>query len=217
MALALFDLDETLIAGDSDYEWGKHLVSIGKVDAQHYANENERYYKEYLAGTLDVYEFLSFALQPLANHSYDELCKWRDDYIEQRIKPIIKPKAIDLIAKHRDAGDHLVIITATNRFITEPTKGIFQMDDLIATEPAMKNGRFTGEVHGTPSFGQGKVTRLQEWLKNSKHSLDGSYFYSDSRNDIPLLELVSNPIAVDADDKLSTHAAKNNWQQLSLR
>jgi HAD superfamily hydrolase (TIGR01490 family) len=217
MALALFDLDETLIAGDSDYEWGLHLVSMGKVDAQHYANENERYYKDYLEGTLDVYEFLNFALQPLANHSYEELCIWRDDYIEQRIKPIIKPKAIDLIAKHRDAGDHLVIITATNRFITEPTKDIFQMHDLIATEPAMKDGRFTGEVHGTPSFGPGKVTRLQEWLRDSNHSLEGSYFYSDSRNDIPLLELVSYPIAVDADDKLSAHAAKNNWQKLSLR
>lgn len=217
MALALFDLDETLIAGDSDYEWGSHLVSIGKVDAEHYANENERFYKEYLAGTLDVYEFLNFALQPLANNSYEELCQWRADYIEQRIKPIIKPKTFDLISKHRDAGDHLVIITATNSFITQPTKDMFAMDDLIATEPAMKNGDFTGEVHGTPSFGPGKVTRLQEWLKDSSHSLEGSYFYSDSRNDIPLLELVDNPIAVDADEKLSEHAAIKNWQQISLR
>lgn len=217
MALALFDLDETLIAGDSDYEWGSHLVSIGKVDAEHYANENERFYEEYLAGTLDVYEFLNFALQPLANNSYEELCQWREDYIEQRIKPIIKPKAYDLISKHRDAGDHLVIITATNSFITTPTKDIFGINDLIATEPAVENGSFTGKVHGTPSFGPGKVTRLQEWLKDSSHSLKGSYFYSDSRNDIPLLELVDNPIAVDADKKLSEHAAKNDWQQISLK
>ncbi len=217
MALALFDLDETLIAGDSDYEWGSHLVSIGKVDAEHYANENERFYEEYLAGTLDVYEFLNFALQPLANNSYEELCQWRDDYIEQRIKPIIKPKSFDLITKHRDAGDHLMIVTATNSFITEPTKEIFGIHELIATEPEMKNGGFTGEVHGTPSFGPGKVDRLQEWLKDSKHSLEGSYFYSDSRNDIPLLELVSNPIAVDADEKLTKHAEKNNWQQISLK
>ncbi len=216
MALALFDLDETLIAGDSDYEWGAHLVSIGKVDADYYASENERFYAEYLAGTLDVYEFLKFALQPLANHSYDELCKWRNDYIEQRIKPIIKSKTFDLIEKHRSAGDHLAIVTATNSFITEPTKEIFKMDTLIATEPAMENGSFTGEVHGTPSFGPGKVTRVHEWLNDSDHSLEGSYFYSDSRNDIPLLELVSHPITVDADEKLSEHATKNNWQQISL-
>jgi len=216
MALALFDLDETLIAGDSDYEWGSHLVSIGKVDASYYASENERFYKEYLAGTLDVHEFLKFALLPLANNSFDKLCEWRADYIEQRIKPIIKPKAYDLIAKHRDAGDHLMIVTATNSFITEPTKEIFGMHNLIATEPEMKNGNFTGEVDGTPSYGPGKVVRLKEWLKDSNHTLEGSYFYSDSRNDIPLLELVSHPIAVDADEKLSEHAAKNHWQQISL-
>ncbi len=216
MALALFDLDETLIAGDSDYEWGSHLVSIGKVDAEYYANENERFYKEYLAGKLDVYEFLKFALKPLANNPYDELCQWRNDYIEQRIKPIIKPKTYDLIEQHRDAGDYLVIVTATNSFITEPTKEIFNIDKLIATEPAMENGSFTGEVHGTPSYGPGKVTRLKEWLKDSGHSLEGSYFYSDSRNDIPLLEIVSNPVVVDADDMLSEHAEKKNWPQISL-
>jgi len=217
MALALFDLDETLIAGDSDYEWGAHLVAIGKVDAEYYASENERFYKEYLAGTLDVYEFLNFSLKPLADNSYEDLCQWRKDYIEQRIKPIIKPKTLDLIAKHRDAGDHLMIITATNSFITAPTKEMFKMDELIATEPAMENGSFTGKVQGTPSFGPGKVTRLKEWLKNSKHSLEGSYFYSDSRNDIPLLQLVSNPIAVDADEKLTEHAVNNAWQHISLR
>lgn len=217
MALALFDLDETLIAGDSDFEWGAHLVSIGKVDKEYYASENERFYKEYLAGNLDVYEFLKFALQPLANNSYEELCDWRNDYIQQRIKPIIKRKAFDLLKKHRDAGDYLVIVTATNSFITEPTKDIFGMDDLIATEPAMEDGNFTGKVKGTPSFGPGKVTRLKEWLEGTNHSLEGSYFYSDSRNDIPLLELVSHPITVDADEKLSLHAAKNNWQQISLK
>lgn len=217
MALALFDLDETLISGDSDYEWGAHLVEIGKVDAEYYASENERFYKEYLAGTLNVYEFLDFSLQPLADHPFNELCQWREEYIAQRIKPIIKPKALDLIAKHRDAGDHLVIVTATNSFITAPTKEIFGMHDLIATEPEMAEGEFTGKVHGTPSFGPGKVTRLQEWLKDSSHSLEGSYFYSDSRNDIPLLELVSHPITVDADNILSEHATLNNWQQISLK
>lgn len=217
MALALFDLDETLIAGDSDYEWGQYLVSLGKVEKEYYAKENERFYQEYLNGTLDVFEFLRFALNPLTQHPYKELCEWREDYIEQRIKPIIKPKAVELIEKHRNAGDHLVIVTATNYFITEPTQEIFGMHDLIATQPAMKNGEFTGEVEGTPSFGPGKVTRLKEWLENSSHSLEGSYFYSDSRNDIPLLELVTHPVAVDADEKLSAHADKNNWQQLNLK
>ena len=152
--------------------------------------------------------FLKFALRPLAEHPYEELCQWRDDYIEQRIKPIIKSKALDLVNKHRDAGDHLVIITATNQFITEPTKEMFGMHDLIATLPEMENGQFTGNVDGTPSFGPGKVTRLKKWLENNNHSLEESYFYSDSRNDIPLLELVSHPVAVDADNKLRTHAEK---------
>ncbi|MEM7401815.1 MAG: HAD family hydrolase [Pseudomonadota bacterium] len=216
MALALFDLDETLISGDSDYEWGAHLVSIGKVDREYYANENERFYQEYLDGTLDVFAFLHFALRPLAENPYQELCQWRDEYIEQRIKPIIKPKAIELVNRHRDAGDHLVIVTATNEFITEPTKDMFGMHDLIATKPEMKGGKFTGNVKGTPSFGPGKVTRLKEWLEDNDHSLEGSFFYSDSRNDIPLLELVTNPVAVDADEKLAEHAIKNNWQQLKL-
>ena len=216
MALALFDLDETLIAGDSDYEWGAHLVSIGKVDSEFYASENERFYQEYLDGTLDVFAFLKFALRPLAEHSYQELCQWRDEYIEKRIKPIVKPKALDLVNKHRDAGDHCVIVTATNEFITEPTKEMFGIHDLIATQPEMEDGQFTGNVDGTPSFGPGKVTRLKEWLGNNNHSLEGSYFYSDSRNDIPLLELVTHPVAVDADEKLSEHAVKKNWQQLKL-
>ena len=217
MALALFDLDETLISGDSDYEWGAHLVSIGKVDAEYYASENERFYQDYLNGTLDVFAFLKFALRPLAENSYQELCQWRDEYIEERIKPIIKPKALDLVNKHRDAGDHLVIVTATNQFITEPTKEMFDIHDLIATLPEMVDGKFTGNVKGTPSYGPGKVTRLKEWLENNNHSLEGSYFYSDSRNDIPLLELVNHPIVVDADEKLTSHAIKNNWQQLELK
>lgn len=216
MALALFDLDETLLAGDSDFEWGQYLVSIGKVTAGHYASENERFYAEYLAGTLDVHEFLAFALKPLAENPYAELVQWRDDYIEQRIKPIIKHKAHELIAGHRKSGDYLVIVTATNRFITEPVKDIFGFDLLLATEPEMKNGEFTGNIVGAPNFGAGKVTRVKEWLKTSKQLLHGSYFYSDSRNDIPLLELVDNPIVVDGDEKLTQHAIQKNWKCISL-
>jgi len=216
MALALFDLDETLLAGDSDYEWGQYLVSINKVAAEYYASENQRFYEEYLAGTLDVFEFLNFALKPLAENPYAELVQWRDDYIEQRIKPIIKHKAHELIASHRNAGDYLAIVTATNRFITEPVKDILGFDQLLATEPEMKNGEFTGNVLGTPNFGEGKVTRVKEWLETSKQALQGSFFYSDSRNDIPLLELVDHPVVVDGDEKLTQHAIQNNWKRISL-
>ena len=217
MALALFDLDETLLAGDSDYEWGLHLVSLGRVDGEFYEKENERFYKEYLAGKLDVHEFLNFALKPLAENSFDELSKWREEFIEKRIRPIIKDKAYDLIAQHRDAGDYLVLVTATNRFITEPLKDIFKIDTLIATEPEMQNGKFTGEVEGTPCFGTGKAKRVMQWLKSGTHTLEGSYFYTDSRNDIPLLELVDHPIVVDADEELTAYAIKSNWKRLSLK
>ena len=216
MALALFDLDETLLAGDSDYEWGQYLVSIGKVTAQTYASENKRFYEEYLAGTLDVYEFLNFALKPLADNRYADLVLWRDDYIEKRIKPIIKKKAHDLIDSHRRSGDYLVIVTATNRFITEPVKDILGIDLLLATEPEMKNGEFTGNIIGTPNFGAGKVARVKEWLETSQQPTQGSFFYSDSRNDIPLLELVDHPIVVDGDEKLTQHAIQNNWKRISL-
>ena len=217
MAIALFDLDETLLAGDSDYEWGLHLVSLGKVNEDLYKSENERFYKEYLAGKLDIYEFLQFALKPLAENSLEELNKWRDEFIEQRIKPIVKNKARELIEQHREAGDYLVIVTATNRFITEPIKEIFNIDTLIATEPAMESGKFTGEVEGTPCFGSGKVMRVKQWLETNSLSLEGSYCYSDSRNDIPLLELVDFPTVVDADEELITHAIKNKWNRLSLK
>lgn len=217
MALVLFDLDETLLAGDSDYEWGRYLISIGKVDGKFYESENRRFYKEYREGNLDVFEFLNFALEPLAKYSYDELCKWREKFIEIHIEPIIKSKAYDLVDKHRNAGDYLAIVTATNRFITEPIKDIFEIETLIATEPAMKNGQFTGEVDGTPCFGQGKVTRVKEWVDKNTHSLNGSFCYSDSQNDIPLLELVDNPITVDADETLSAHAIEKGWEQLKLK
>jgi len=217
MALVFFDLDETLIAGDSDYEWGNYLVSIGKVDGDVYESENARFYHDYRVGNLDVYEFLDFALQPLAKYSYEELCAWREDYIQHCIKPIIKSQALELVEQHRKADDYLAIVTATNQFITEPIKELFDIETLIATEPAMEGGRFTGTVAGTPCFGPGKVTRVKEWLASTNHSLVGSYCYSDSQNDIPLLELVDNPITVDADEKLSAYAMQKGWEQLQLK
>lgn len=217
MALAFFDLDQTLLDGDSDFEWGMYLVSIGKVDASYYESENERYYREYLAGTLDIYEFLRFAFRPLAENPYAELCQWRDEFIQARIKPMIKAKSHDLIRQHRDAGHHMAIITSTNRFIIEPIKDILQIHTLIATEPARSGGEFTGEIDGMPCFGQGKVSRATQWADSCSHTLEGSYFYSDSWNDLPLLELVDHPVAVDADKKLAAHALRNGWKCLSLK
>lgn len=217
MALALFDLDETLLAGDSDYEWGRYLVSIGKVDRVSYEKENERFYQEYLAGKLNIYEYLKFSLRPLAENPYEELCRWRSEYIDTHIKPMIKPKARAVIEQHRSEGDHLAIITSTNQFIAAPIQKTLNIATLIATEPAIKNGGFTGEIVGIPCFGPGKVTRLEEWLKSNSCNLEGSWFYSDSRNDIPLLEKVDHPVAVDADEELTAHAIKNNWKRLNLR
>ncbi len=217
MALALFDLDGTLLAGDSDYEWGRYLVSIGKVEADFYQQRNEYFYNEYLAGKLDEREFLNFALKPLARNSYEELCRWREAFIQRRIKPLVKTKAHDLIDRHRGGGDELVIVTATNRFITEPIKELFNIDALIATEPAMQDGRFTGEAEGIPCFSHGKVARVEQWLETTPYTFKGSYFYSDSCNDIPLLERVDYPVAVDADASLTAHAVNHKWQRISLK
>ncbi|MCY4642936.1 MAG: HAD-IB family hydrolase [Gammaproteobacteria bacterium] len=217
MALVFFDLDQTLLDGDSDYEWGLYLVSIGKVDSVVYEKENERFYREYLAGKLDIHEYLRFALRPLANNPYAKLCQWRDHFIDTRIKPMIKAKAHDLIQQHRDSGDRLAIITSTNRFIIEPAKDLLQIETLIATEPARSHGEFTGEIEGQPCFGTGKVTLAEHWAESTSQTLDGSYFYSDSRNDLPLLERVDHPVAVDADKELTAHAIKKNWERLSLK
>ena len=217
MALVFFDLDETLLDGDSDYEWGCYLALTGKVDRTIYEKENERFYREYLAGTFDILEFLDFALKPLAENSYAELCQWRSRFIETRIRPMIKPKACDLIRHHREARDNLVIITSTNRFIVEPISELLQIEDLIATEPAQIEGEFTGQVEGIPCFGKDKVTRARQWAQSRSKSLHDSYFYTDSYNDLPLLKIVGHPIVVDADEKLTAHAIKNHWKQISLR
>lgn len=217
MALVFFDLDETLLDGDSDYEWGRYLASTGKVDRATYEKENERYYREYLAGTFDILEFLDFALRPLAENSYAELCQWRSRFIETQVRPMIKPGAGDLIGRHREAGDEPVVITSTNRFIVEPICELLQIEHLIATEAARENGEFTGEVEGVPCFGPGKVTRARQWAESHAKSLQDSYFYTDSYNDLPLLECVAHPVAVDADEKLAAHASEHGWKQISLK
>jgi len=217
LALAIFDLDNTLLGGDSDYLWGQFLIEQGVVDKASYERENQRYFQEYQQGTLDILAFLSFQLQPLATHDIDQLVRWRKQFLQEKIQPIILPAALDLIQRHRDKGHTLLVITATNRFITEPIVKAMSIETLIATEPGMVNGRYTGRVDGIPCFREGKVQRLKQWLKTSGMNLASSTFYSDSHNDLPLLELVTNPVAVDPDDTLAQHAEMKGWPIISLR
>ncbi|HEY0720844.1 MAG TPA: HAD family hydrolase [Gammaproteobacteria bacterium] len=217
MTLAIFDLDNTLLGGDSDYLWGRFLVEKGIVDGRKYDRENHRFYEEYKAGTLDIYEFLRFSLRPLSEHDMVTLTGWHQQFMQEKIAPIMLPKAAALLEKHRMQGDFLLIITATNRFITAPIATALGVDELIATDPEIRDGRYSGNVSGVPCFQQGKVTRLEQWLAQSGHNLAGSYFYSDSRNDLPLLEMVANPVAVDPDETLEDHARLKGWPIISLR
>jgi len=217
LSLAIFDLDNTLLGGDSDYLWGHFLVEQGHVDGERYERENQRFYDEYKAGTLDIYEFLRFSLKPLAEHDITTLQQWHRQFMEEKIQSIMLPKAAKLLQKHRNSGDFLLIITATNSFVTAPIAELLGVDHIIATDPELVDGRYTGEVSGTPCFQQGKVIRLKEWLAQSGHNLAESWFYSDSHNDLPLLEMVTHPVAVDADETLAAHADRRGWPHISLR
>lgn len=217
MGLAIFDLDNTLLAGDSDYLWGQFLVEQGVVNSDHYEQTNQAFYRQYQEGTLNIYEFLAFQLAPLEQHPSGQLEVWRSQYLEEKIRPIILPQAQDLLAWHQSQGHTLLIITATNRFITGPIAEMLGVNDLIATEPEIRDGRYTGKVSGVPSYREGKVTRLKTWLKERALTLETSWFYSDSHNDIPLLEQVTHPVAVDPDDRLNAHARANGWTIISLR
>lgn len=217
MALAIFDLDNTLLAGDSDYLWGQFLVENNLVDKEYYARENERFYREYDEGTLDIFEFLRFSLKPLNENSPALLHDMRKRFLEEKIDPIILDAGRDLIKKHTDSGDTALIITATNSFVTAPIAQRLGIEHLIATEPEMVDGCYTGEVAGEPSYRLGKVKRLHIWLQQHNQTLDNSSFYSDSHNDIPLLEQVENPVAVDPDEALAQHAISKGWPIISLR
>lgn len=217
MALVIFDLDNTLLGGDSDYLWGEFLVENKLVDGENYQRANQNFYDQYLAGTMDIFEFLAFQLKPLAENSPADLERWRTQYLAEKIDPIILPAALALIAHHRQRGDTLLIITATNSFITAPIAKKLGIPHLIATEPEIVDGLYTGNVAGTPSYQHGKVERLQDWLSTQNQTLVGSYFYSDSHNDLPLLKMVEHPIAVDSDPKLSAIAKQQGWETISLR
>lgn len=218
MRLALFDLDNTLIAGDSDHAWGEFLIAIGAVDEATYRAENDRYLSAYTAGTLDIMDYLSFSLAPLARYPKAQLDEWHRRFMQDVITPLILPKAQALVAEHRARGDYVMVVTATNRFVTEPIAHAFNVDELIAIELEIRNGAYTGRVEGVPSFQGGKVTRLDAWLEQHPEiTRDGIHFYSDSRNDLPLLERVDHPIAVDPDPVLEETARTRGWPIISLR
>ena len=216
MALALFDLDKTLLNGDSDFEWGQFLVSKNLVDQQEYAKANGYFYEEYQKGTLDIHEFCAFSFKPLSTMKHEDLIELHAEFMQTVVIPMIREKSQETIDKHHAAGDTTIMITATNSFITRPIANHFGIQHLIATEPKIVAGKYTTEIEGTPCFQEGKVERLQEWMKANNATLEGSYLYSDSMNDLPLLEAVETPIAVQPDDTLMAIAKERNWAIISL-
>jgi HAD superfamily hydrolase (TIGR01490 family) len=220
MNLALFDLDNTLLACDSDYEWGQFLVDRGVLAREEYEAQNAAFYEQYKAGTLDIHEFLGFALRPLAAHAPEDLERWHTEFMAERIRPAIGAPARALVRGHLEAGDLCAVVTATNSFVTGPIAREFGVPHLVATDPERVGGRFTGRVAGIPCFREGKITRVEAWLAAQGRRLPEfprSRFYSDSHNDLPLLELVSHPVAVDPDPTLAAEAGRRGWQVISLR
>jgi HAD superfamily hydrolase (TIGR01490 family) len=217
MRLALFDLDNTLLAGDSDHAWGDYLCERGILDGVAYKARNDAFYQDYLAGKLNITDYLNFSLEILGRTEMAQLDQWHREFMRDCVEPIITPKALALLDQHREAGDKLLIITATNRFVTGPIAARLGVDTLLATECEMVDGRYTGRTTDVPCFKEGKVTRLNRWLAETGLSLEDSYFYSDSMNDLPLLEKVANPFAVDPDPTLRAEAERRGWPVISLR
>ena len=218
MPLAIYDLDNTLIGGDSDYLWGEFLCDEGIIsDRESFQKMNDYFYYQYETGELNIFAWAEFSFKVLSDHSLDELNKLRKDFVDTKIKPILLEKAQGCINNHKEKGDTVLVITASNTFITKPIIEMYGIDHLLATEPEFISGRFTGKVAGIPCFQSGKIDNLMPWLEKNNESLIGSYFYSDSHNDLPLLELVDNPIAVNSDKILSSAAHKNGWPVLDWR
>jgi HAD superfamily hydrolase (TIGR01490 family) len=220
MKLALFDLDNTLLAGDSDFEWAQFLIGRGVLDREVHEAKNHEFYEHYKAGTLDIHAFLDFQLKPLGRHSRVQLDRWHADFMATRIRPLITDKARQLVARHQREADRVAIITATNRFVTAPIAREFGVPHLIATEVEELNGQYTGRGSGIPCFKEHKITRLDMWLSDQGllwEDVSESWFYSDSLNDLPLLQRVTHPVAVDPDDTLEAHARLNGWPIISLR
>jgi len=215
--LALFDLDHTLLDGDSDSLWGRFLVKEGAVDAAEYQREGARYMADYRAGRLDIHEFLAFGLRPLKDNTPERLEGWRARFMRECVLPRIPAGSRELLQRHRESGHTLVIITATNSFITAPVAAEFGVDALIATEPEREGARFTGRVAGLPCFREGKVKKLDAWLAERGATPEETWFYSDSHNDLPLLERVQHPVAVNPDEVLSRTAAERGWPTMTLK
>ncbi|MDO8208649.1 MAG: HAD family hydrolase [Gallionella sp.] len=220
MNLALFDLDNTLLNGDSDFEWSQFLIRIGILDRELFEVKNQAFYDQYKAGTLDIHEFLDFQLKPLSRHSRKTLDEWHDQFMRENVMPMVTQKSRDLVQQHLDAGDVCVIITATNSFVTAPIAREFGIEHLIATEPEHKEGEFTGRVADVPCFREGKIIKLTNWLAARGWTLDSfeeSTFYSDSMNDLPLMCKVKHPVAANPDETLRQHAVQHGWAIISLR
>jgi HAD superfamily hydrolase (TIGR01490 family) len=217
MSLAIFDLDNTLIGGDSDYLWGEFLCDIGAVDVKTHREKNEHYFQQYNLGTLDIHEYSEFAIEPLSRFSMNELASMHEQFITEKIKPIILDKAQQLIDKHKSQGDTILVITATSRFVTEAIANLYGIENILAIEAEIVDGRYTGKIVGIPTYASGKVDNLMLWLEQNSETLVGSSFYSDSHNDIPLLEVVDRPVAVNPNDALRVHAEDKNWPILDLR
>ena len=220
MNLALFDLDNTLLDGDSDYEWAQFLIDEGVLERDTYEARNNFFYDQYKAGTLDIFEFLDFQLAPLALYPRSQLDAWHARFMKSRIEPIMLDRARALVDSHQKRGDLCAIVTATNSFITAPIAAAFGIAHLIATEPEARDGQFTGKPAGTPCFREGKITRLEAWLAGQGMALasfDESAFFSDSQNDLALLLRVTRPVAVDPDPVLLQAARDRRWQILSLK
>lgn len=220
MNLVLFDLDNTLLAGDSDFAWAQFLISRGVLDREIYEAQNLTFYEQYKAGTLDIFEFLDFQLAPLARHPRSLLDAWHREFMEASVRPMITPAAQALVKSHLAAGDLVAVVTATNSFVTGPIAREFSIPHLVATIPAQEDGRFTGKPRGLPAFKAGKIQRVDDWLESLGlyfGSFADTVFYSDSHNDLPLLQKVRRPVAVDPDDTLRRHAQGAGWEILSLR
>lgn len=217
MTLALFDLDNTLLGGDSDYAWGQFIVTKGMVDKETYRAANHQYYLDYQRGELDAVAYQRFCMAPLAGRSVADMAVLHKEFMASHIRAIWLPKAVELIEHHRQQGHRLIIITATNRFVVGPIAAAFAIDDLICSETGVVEGVFNGELVDEPCMGAGKVSKLKRWMKEQGESLEDAYFYSDSHNDLPLLNIAPNAIAVDPDQRLSSAATEHGWPIISLR
>jgi len=218
MPLAIFDLDNTLIGGDSDYLWGEFLCDEGIItDRESFQKMNDYFYHQYEIGELDIYAWAEFSFKVLSEHSFDKLNQLRKDFMETKIRPIFLEKAQNCIDNHKKNGDSVLVITASNTFVTQPIVEMYGIEHLLATEPEFVSGRFTGKVSGIPCFQSGKIDNLMPWLETNNENLIGSYFYSDSHNDLPLLELVDNPVAINGDPILMAAANENGWTNLDWR